>query len=170
MVRTAAVVLFMLAFSVAIAQENVVKAMRVLYFEEWVGKCGAEALVQYTENIDAEKDPLYMAYKGAAVATTANCTSWPLKKLSRFRDGKNYIETAVERAPEDLEIRFLRYTIQQNIPDFLGYDNKDDDRKFILKRLNLQLKANQTDDLSEIILDFFSDTENLSRETILTGD
>jgi hypothetical protein len=155
-----------LSVAVVDAQETSLDSLRKLYFEEWVGKCGAEKLVANTEHFDENTSPLFKAYRGAGLATTSNCTSWPLKKISRFRDGKALIEEAVSLKPEDLEVRFLRFTIQRNIPAFLGYDNVEEDRKFIMERLTLYLKKGEHSKLTKLILNYMYDTEELTREQI----
>lgn len=141
-------------------------SLRTYYFDEWVGKCGAEKLVAYTDGIDEEASPLIKAYRGAGLATTSNCTSWPLSKLSRFREGKGLLEEAVSIEPENLEVRFLRYTIQKNIPDFLGYDNLEEDRQFIMERLTLQLKKGTKDDLTKRIIQYLLETKEITEEQL----
>jgi hypothetical protein len=56
----------------------------------------------------------------------------PFSKMSYFKKGKKYLESAVANAPNNLEVRFMRYTCQKEMPDFLGYNtNIAEDRKFI---------------------------------------
>ena len=143
-----------------------VDSLRYYYFDEWVGQCGAEALVGYTEKLGQDAAPLLRAYRGAGLATTANCTSWPMAKLSRFREGKGMLEEAVANQPENLEVRFLRYTIQKNIPGFLGYDNLEEDREFIMDRLTLQLKSGNMDDLAVRILEYLYESKEFTKEQI----
>ncbi len=151
----------------AFAQQVSLDTLRFLYFEEWVEKCGAEKLVEYTDGLDKDALPVFKAYRGAGLATTANCTSWPLSKISRFNDGKKLLEGAIQEMPESLEIRFLRYTIQKNIPSFLGYDNLEDDREFVMDRLTLRLKSGNKDDLDVRILKYLLDSGEFTREQIL---
>jgi hypothetical protein len=165
-VKYTTILLILLGASPAFSQQLAIDSLRYYYFDEWVGKCGAETLVSYTETVGQDAAPLHRAYRGAGLATTANCTSWPMAKISRFRDGKKLLEGAVAEKPENLEVRFLRYTIQKNIPGFLGYDNLEEDRKFILDRLTLQLKSGKKDDLAVRILDYFYASGEFTREQI----
>ena len=163
------ILLFLIASVMAtssFAQDVRIDRLRYLYFEAWVETCGAEELVEYTESLGDEAPPVFRAYRGAGLATTANCTSWPLAKLSRFRDGKELLEEAITEVPENLEVRFLRYTIQKNIPGFLNYDNLDEDRKFILDRLTLQLKSGNKDELSDLIVNYLYDSKELTKEQV----
>lgn len=132
------ILLFLFAGIISIAQSDDIEYVRFLYFEDWIGECGAENLMNYFDAIDIEDNALLMSYKGAALATTANCKFFPWQKLNIFNKGKDYIEMAVQFEPQNLEIRFVRFTIQSNIPAILNYDNLEEDKDFILKKLNLQ--------------------------------
>ncbi len=166
MVKHASLILILLVTIPAFSQQMVVDSLRYYYFDEWVGKCGAEALVGYTEKVGQDAAPLLRAYRGAGLATTANCTNWPMAKLSRFREGKGLLEGAVTDLPGSLEVRFLRYTIQNNIPGFLGYDNLEEDQEFILDRLTLRLKSGNKDDLAIRILDYLYESKEFTKEQI----
>jgi len=114
------------------------EATRKMYFEGWQGECGAEALVDSFREIGPVVDPVLLAYKGAATATLANCKVNHIRKLTVFNEGKKLIEKAVSNDPENPEIRFIRFTVQSNIPSLLRYDNPEVDKKFIMDKLILQ--------------------------------
>ena len=58
----------------------------------------------------------------------------PYKKLAYFNTGKTWLEGAVKKDPENIEIRFMRFCIQTNTPFFLGYNNETiADKNMILK-------------------------------------
>lgn len=67
------------------------------------------------------EEPIYLAYLGSLQAVWANHVINPLSKLSTFKKGKKNLEKAVKMRPKDIEIRFLRLSIQENAPAFLGY-------------------------------------------------
>ena len=89
---------------------------RKMYFEGWEGSCGATMLVDTLQQNEIKDDPVMMAYKGAALTTLANCKDTPFSKLSVFNKGKDLLETAIGMDAESVEARFLRYTVQTNIP------------------------------------------------------
>lgn len=77
-------------------------------------------------------DPTYLAYLGAFQAIWANHTINPLSQLNTFNTGKGNIEKAIRQEPENVELRFIRFSIQKQCPAFLGYkDNLSEDRNFI---------------------------------------
>ncbi len=75
---------------------------------------------------------VFLAYLGAYKAIWANHTINPISKLSTFEKGKKDIEAAVKLEPNNIEIRFIRLSIQKNCPSFLGYRKHiESDLKFI---------------------------------------
>lgn len=77
-------------------------------------------------------NPVHLAYLGAFKVIWAKHIINPIAKFSTFNKGKKDIESAVKEAHNNVEIRFIRLSIQKNCPSFLGY-NKDieQDKEFI---------------------------------------
>lgn len=99
-------------------------------------KASANQLLKLLSTVDESSSPLLISYKGAAEMMQAKYVFSPISKLKRFNTGKNLIETAVKKAPDNLEIRFLRFAIQTNLPAFLGYNEHIPlDKKYILANL-----------------------------------
>ena len=74
-----------------------------------------------------------LAYKGIAAAHIAKVSSNPFKKLSMLRKAKMYLEEAVVMDHKNIEIRFLRYAMQVQIPKILGMStNIQEDKNYIL--------------------------------------
>ena len=56
----------------------------------------------------------------------------PFSKLSYFNKGKLILEKAIQAEGKNVELRFLRYSIQTNVPAFLGYkSNLKNDYNFL---------------------------------------
>ena len=52
------------------------------------------------------------------------------------KKGKENIEEAIRKEPNNTELRFIRLSVQKNAPSFLGYkSNVQEDTDFIKKRL-----------------------------------
>ena len=84
-----------------------------------------------------QKETIYKAYLGAYETIWANHAWNPISKLNSFNQGKAKIEQAISKAPNNIEIKLLRYSIQKNAPKFLNYSsNIEADRNFILKHQN----------------------------------
>ena len=85
------------------------------------------------------------AYRGALISKKADFASFPADKLKLFKRGVTMIEDAIEKAPENIEFRFLRLVIQENSPGFVGYkDNIEEDKNLIYKHFSRLEKSIQT--------------------------
>ncbi|HYF68450.1 MAG TPA: hypothetical protein VD884_09945 [Ohtaekwangia sp.] len=75
---------------------------------------------------------IHLAYLGGFQTIWANHTINPFSKLSTFNEGKRNIEKAVKNDPDNIEIRFVRLSVQKNAPSFLGYyDQIKEDEAFL---------------------------------------
>jgi hypothetical protein len=74
----------------------------------------------------------HLAYLGGLQTIWANHVFSPISKLNTFKKGKMNIERAIETEPNNVELRFIRLSIQKNAPAFLGYkSNEKEDAEFI---------------------------------------
>ena len=81
---------------------------------------------------EAEQTPLFLAYLGALQTIWANHIFSPISKLNTFNKGKKNIEQAIKKEPKNVELRFIRLSVQKNAPSFLGYySNIKEDMQFI---------------------------------------
>jgi hypothetical protein len=94
-------------------------------------------LFSLTNSYNLSTFPVYYAYNAAAEMTLANHVSWPGTKLEHFNAGKERLESAVAKFPNNVEIRYIRYAVQQGCPFFLDYaSNLEEDKKFILANIS----------------------------------
>ncbi|MBC7616548.1 MAG: hypothetical protein H7202_10835 [Pedobacter sp.] len=81
---------------------------------------------------------LLTGYKGAAIMMEANHVFNPITKFSRFKKGKQLIEYAIKLDLANVELRYIRLTIQTNVPSILGYSSAIEiDKKIIINHLEL---------------------------------
>jgi len=86
--------------------------------------------------------PLSVGYAAAAKMISAKYAASPLKSWQLFQQGKEELEAALKDSSEEVELHYLRFSIQLKAPFFLGYrKNLQEDRKF------LQLKLPEIEDL-----------------------
>lgn len=86
--------------------------------------------------LDKEKNhsATHLAYLGGVQTIWANHVFNPLSKLDTFKEGKKNIERAITKEPDNVELRFIRLSVQKNAPRFLGYRSKvKEDTEFIQK-------------------------------------
>ncbi|MGJ8660110.1 MAG: hypothetical protein ACSHWV_09670 [Cellulophaga fucicola] len=85
--------------------------------------------------IDSTKDTScsrVTPYIASCTMKKAEYTIWPFKKLAYFNEGKKSLENYIEEYPKDIEAKYVRFLVQTNIPDFLGYNTRiAADKKFI---------------------------------------
>lgn len=74
-----------------------------------------------------------VAYKGAGVALKGRYSKKIKDKRSFFIEGVTLVEYAIQKSPNNIELRFIRLGIQDNTPKLLKYKGDMlNDKKFIL--------------------------------------
>ena len=104
-------------------QEPNVQEVRALYLEAIDSARGTDALVEVLEDLDLSDNPLLLGYLGSGHAMQAKHAFNPYVKYQLFTTGKGQLEAAIAADPDNAELRFLRFTVQENAPGFLGYNN-----------------------------------------------
>lgn len=122
-------------FTQAVTDKNICKQM----IEE----------LQYKTN-----DPLYLGYLGGFQAIWAAHVFNPFSKLKSFRQGKISIEKAITKDANNVELRYIRFSIQKNAPSFLGYNKQ-------MQSDGNYLQSHKTEITSAIV---FSNIEKLLKE------
>jgi hypothetical protein len=79
--------------------------------------------------------PTEKGYLGSFTMMKANWAAWPHQKLAYFNEGKDLLEKTIKANPTNIELHFLRYSLQKEIPSFLNYDNKIEDLAYIKKNV-----------------------------------
>lgn len=160
-----ALIVIMVCFGLA-GNANIpldISQVRDSFFNGWLGECGATKLFSQLENVELN-EPILSAYKGAAEMTLANCVSNPFKKYHYFNDGKAGLESAVANDPENFEIRYLRFVVQGQLPAILNYNNKDEDRQFLIESLLLQSRNTIPDEYMNFVLEQIIQSNELSQD------
>ena len=80
-----------------------------------------------------QQDALVLGYKAASEAIKARDASM-LNKLTYVQNAARTFEQAVSLNPGNAEIRFLRFSVESNLPPFLGLSKHvDEDKTFLLQ-------------------------------------
>lgn len=107
--------------------------VRCLYFKSADEKAAAGKLYALLEPVDSSCTPVMVCYKGAAEMMRARYSLNPIHKYSAFKNGRSLIESAIKRDSTDIETRFIRFSIQSNLPEFLNYDQSlTKDKKMLI--------------------------------------
>ena len=107
-------------------------------------------------NLEKDKSVRASAYFGVASMMQAEVYSNPFTKLSYFNKGKKILEEAIVKSPDDAELRFLRYTVQLEVPGILNYNKSIDEDKAVLDKY---IQGND-DALTKRIKEFYQQINN----------
>ncbi len=122
---------FTFSVGVLFSQTMTISQVRDLFF-----KAGADpsiSVILYNQLLTCHvSNPLYKAYKGVSEAMKAQTKINIYKKYKLFISGRDTLEKALNESRGNYEIRFIRFQFQSNIPSFLGYNNIEEDKKFLL--------------------------------------
>ncbi|MCM8809974.1 MAG: hypothetical protein NC934_07430 [Candidatus Omnitrophica bacterium] len=76
------------------------------------------------KKIDKELDSNFKdAYYGAYLTLVAKHSINPYTKYFKLKEGLEFLNKSIKNDPEKLEFRFLRLSILNYVPSFLGFDN-----------------------------------------------
>jgi hypothetical protein len=111
--------------------------VRLLYQKAAVTENSCKYLIGLLAPYNEKNSPLLSGYKAGATMMMARYVFSPFNKLSYFNKGKKMMEKAIEADKENVELRFLRFGVQTNIPFFLGYKNDiQTDKLFLLQSIS----------------------------------
>jgi len=143
------------------------KQLRLEFYAAVKDETAAESL--YTR-LKKEKspDPLLQAYFGSVEALRAKHSFNPYNKIAYLKRGSQTLGKAVTRSPDNLEIRFLRFSLEHYVPAFLGYSkNLAADREKIVDLIRKQQTGGLTNGLLQNIAAFMKESGRCSAKEIL---
>ena len=92
-----------------------------------------DILAKSLTDVTTNDKPEFIAYKGALLAMQSKYAKGKERK-ELFKKGASLLEAAVVANPNNIEIRVIRLSIQENVPKLLKYNaNISEDKEFILK-------------------------------------
>tara|TARA_B100000609_G_C17018758_1_gene332562 strand:+ start:129 stop:596 length:468 start_codon:yes stop_codon:yes gene_type:complete len=117
---------------------NDITEIRNMYISSVESENKCEAFGKYMMSLKHEKNDLYQAYLGCYYFIKCQYTSNSLQKFIYFNKGKELLESSINNNSRSIELRFLRYSIQVNLPKILFYgEDIEKDLDFIQYHLQL---------------------------------
>lgn len=111
-----------------------------------------------------DKDALVLGYKGAAEAIRARDASM-FNKLTYVQQAARTFEQAVALDPQNPEIRFLRFSVESNLPAFLGLSQHlDEDRALLLESALSYPQSGLDAEAFRTVRSFLVDRNHVSEE------
>jgi len=135
---------------------NKMSAVRLGFYDAVIDSKKVGALDNKINQFNYEPS-LLTVYKGATYAIKAKNQWNPFSALRLLGKSIKTMDKAVERSPLNLEIRFIRFAVQKNIPSYLGYsDNVDEDKKYLIKNIDRFYNPKLNKKIRDFILKFMT--------------
>ncbi|MBL4676256.1 MAG: hypothetical protein JKY70_08645 [Mucilaginibacter sp.] len=107
-----------------------------------------------------ERSALLNAYMGTLEALKAKHAWNPYFKVKYLNDSEKTFKNAVTHDPHNIEIRFMRFSIEHNVPKFLGYNiNLIADREEMIKQIDRKFYSSADKALVKTIINFLLDSK-----------
>lgn len=137
MKRLSLFIFFIFCFRVVFSQDISLDETRKLYARSAQDKETCERLYARLSTAQTNENIVLSGYYGAVAANMANYKEKPAEKIKIFNFGRRLLEKAIIADSTNLELRFLRFTIQSNCPKALQYDKHiQTDKIFIISHLD----------------------------------
>lgn len=154
---------FLLSWSSLSAQLSLPQ-LRKLYLEAVESEEKSEQFMHYMNSVN-HQDALMHAYFASAQALVSKHLSGPSEKLKHLKLADKSFEEAIAKNPVDAEVRFLRFSVQLNLPRFLGYsDDMDEDLKIMLQHIPKTKSLQDYQDWLKVVINFVLDSDECSDE------
>lgn len=116
----------------SLAQELNLSELRELYIEASFEEDKANELYELTKSSSIESSYKKFTYHAIAILLQSKFAINPIDKLKSFGEGKEQLEKVISQYPKDIELRFLRFCVQDGTPAILDYKlNMEEDSQFI---------------------------------------
>lgn len=135
--------------------------VRTLYGKATTEESDCEKLLRVLPPYEDTNDETLKAYRACATMLNAQYVWSPFTKMSYFKNGRNHLQKSVEADPDNVEIRYLRFTIQTESPAFLGYNEEiSEDKNMLISSLN----SLNDKELKKMIFDYLKSSDQLTKE------
>lgn len=140
--------------------------LRKIYLEAIDDATTNDALLADLEKIKS-KTPTLLAYQGACEGLRAKHALNPYKKVEYLKKAQKTLFDAIQQSPNNIEIRYLRFSIQHNCPAFLrNNQHLEEDRLAIVKNINAEINQQLDNSIIQLIVDFLIDSKRCNDEEI----
>lgn len=106
---------------------------------------------------DADDNKVLVAYKGCSLTLKSKFSGNLPDKISFMKAGAKLIDGAAASEPDNIEIRMIRFSVQESVPRIVNYRaNKKEDKAFILAHYK------DAGDLKEYIKNFIQQSKSFT--------
>lgn len=148
--------------SPTLADDRSIIDIRELYYGASTSSALTESFISRIKTVPTDT-PVIKGYRGMGYLLQASHAFNPYSKLKYFREGRDILEQAIQEAPKDPELRFLRYSVQTNAPFFLGYsDSIQEDEKLLKEYIKGSPSSKGDEDLHTRVTRYLRDRNAIS--------
>lgn len=135
-------------------------SIRKMYPDVAKSEANAKEFTEKLSGISNNDEKILVAYKAASILVDSKFESLIGSKISRFKEGAKLLEATLKSDPNNIEIRMIRLSIQEDVPGITGYKkNIKEDKKFITTHY-----AEQSGVLKEYLKDFVLQSKSFSEK------
>ncbi len=107
-----------------------------------------------------QRSGLLNGYMGALQALKAKHAWNPYFKIKYLSNCEDTFKGAVAQDPHNIEIRFMRFSVEHNVPGFLGYTkNLKTDKQEMIRQIELKNYGTADKDLVIAVIKFMLDSK-----------
>lgn len=134
-----------------LAQEFSLHDARNLFVNASDNEEMANKLYEMTKNSSIETNYKKYSYNAVAILLSSKYTINPFHKIKSFKKGKEKLEMVIHQFPNDIELRFLRFCVQNDTPKIINYkENMQEDSQLIKNNI-----SKSSSELQQFILPIF---------------
>ena len=144
-----------------LTQDSSLIEVRKAYYASTKNYKAAKDFNNLINRLNYSIDPVLTGYKGMAEFVFSYHSYNPYRKLEHFQKGKKLLEQAIQMDAKNIELLFLRFSVQTNCPFFLNYSDKipADKKALISCLINYKM---QDQDLNNRIKDYLLQSNYLN--------
>lgn len=135
-------------------------SIRKMYSYVAKSKENAKDFTAKLSGISNNDEKILVAYKAASIVLESKFENIIGSKISSFKKGAKLLEATLKSDPNNIEIRMIRLSIQEDVPGITGYKkNIKEDKKFITEHY-----AEQNGALKDYLKDFVLQSKSFSKQ------
>ena len=139
------------------------KETRKKYFEAIGNERKIERLLKQLQDIE-NLSALLLAYRAACESMMAQFSWNPYTKLAQVNKSFDFFAKAIKEDSQNAEIRFLRFSVQHNVPDFLRKNREfEEDKDILVENFD---KANFDTEFAQFIIGYLKDSGRFEKSEL----
>lgn len=113
-----------------------ISGIREKFYKLTFNSENTESLLTEVRQIE-NRSGIILAYEAALQALMAKVAWNPFSKMNHVKISHKIFDRAVQKDPRNVEIRFIRFSVEYHIPKWLGLSkNMQRDKDFIMQNIN----------------------------------